>query len=245
LLPEPATGEARVEPRFGCQCCAPFEGCAPGEAPVGSVEQVYWPRWTLSGSFTRAGAEQVLLGMDGCESHAQSYGGLVLLARQGDFFVLARYYSGLNPSDCRAFRRDDGRDLLVCHDQDVHQGFAREGLTQWQLPDGELDREAGQVLLELEDNSQSACWSELNDAISSRQIRKRDYLQIASGVELVVDVERREGRVTKEYLERCEEAENASVSGGKPDPARAPLKLLPLRREQHRFRFDGQRFVSR
>jgi hypothetical protein len=206
---------------------------------------VYWPRWTLSGSFSRAGEPQLLLGMDGCESHAENYGGLLLLRRRGDSFELAHYYSGLNPSDCRAFRRDDGRDLLVCRDYDVHQGFAREGLSQWQLPDGELDVSAGEVLLDLEDNSQSACWSELNDKISSRQIRKREYLQGASRMELVVEVELREGQVSAEYLKRCEEAESASVAGAKPDPSRSPLKLLRSRKEQHRFRFDGSRFVRR
>jgi hypothetical protein len=209
------------------------------------MERVYWPKWTLSGSFSRASTEQRLLAMDGCEPHAANYGGLVLLTRQGEAFVLERYYSGLNPNECRAFRRSDGRDTLVCRHQDAHQGFAREMLAQWTLPDGELDLEAGQVLLDLEDNSLSACWSELHDKIASRQIRRLEYVQVAGATELVVEVERREGEVTPEYLQRCEEAERAFAAGILPDPARAPARLLRSRTEPHRYRFDGSRFVPR
>lgn len=233
------------EPRFGCVCCAPFADCAPGEAPQESVDSVFWPSWSLAGSFSRAGAEQRVLAMAGCESHAAGYGGLVLLGRRGDRFVMERYYGGVFPRECRAFRRDDGRDLLVCRHEDGHMGHAIESIFQWELPDHDIDFDQVEPLLDLDDASPAGCFGELQASVTSQRIRKLEYVQAAGKTELVIDVDVRQGKVTAEYLKRCEEADSAAAASDQPDDARAPVNLLRSRMQRHRFRFDGMRFVAR
>ena len=89
--------------------------------------------WTYSGMlfghFTSATADEALLNAQGCESHANNYGGDFLLRRQGGNWVPVRYLSGavINEKCLRlpwpaGPNPGQSRDALVCEHDDMHSG---------------------------------------------------------------------------------------------------------------------------
>ena len=230
-------------PGFGCACCAPFDGCKPSDPPFSVDQQVYFPTSSVSGAFTRAGADQRALPMIGCEPHSENYGGLVVLERKAERFVVERYISGLNPGRCWAVRRDDARDLLLCTQQDVHQGSAQGQLLQLDLSQSDEQLLASPPLLDVGDNELSGCWSELGVAVSSIQMGQPLLGERAGRRELTIDLDVREGLVTRKYLARCQEQQQAAEGSPLPPAASSPRDLLKGRRERRVFRFDGSRFV--
>ena len=107
---------AVLKGRAGCERCAPFD--APDARPNGRVAvdpPQFWGLRSLSfGSFTRPGAGEAAAVLWGCEAREKNYGGTVLAERAEGGWRMLRYDSGLNPASCRAYRRRDGRDVLVC-----------------------------------------------------------------------------------------------------------------------------------
>lgn len=227
---------------FGCACCAPFDGCQPGSVSD-AVDDVFVPSTAVSGSFSRAGADERALTMRGCESHAENYGGLLLLERRPEGVVLKRYVSGLNAEDCWAVRRDDGRDVLLCLRGDVHQGTADERLFLWDLSQSDEQLLASEELFSVVDNAWSGCWSPVGTEVSSLQLLPLALSTKAGRLELALELDARRGRVTPAYLARCnalEQAEDAAAARALP----SPRTLLRPSRERLHFRFDGSRFVG-
>ena len=227
----------------GCACCAPFDSCKPGSA-ADAADWVYAPKLAVAGSFTRAGAEQLALPMEGCESHAQNYGGMVVLERRGQRYELVRYVSGLNAQRCWAVRRDDGRDLLLCSSADAHQGAATEALWQWDLAADDATLMESEALFSTLDLEWAGCWDQVGFQVSSALLKPLRLRQENGRPELEVEVEVREGLVDGEYLARCAERDRAA-EGARLEPAQSPRALLTARTERVVFRFDGSKFVQR
>ena len=229
---------------FGCVCCAPFDGCKPSDPPVVADESVYFPHQTISGAFTSAGADQRVMPMWGCETHAENYGGTVLLERGTDGFVLHRYISGLSANQCWPVRRVDGRDLLVCTRSDVHQGTAEQNLFVSDLTASDAQIFATPALLYVSDDEMSGCWSERGRDVSSTEMAVPRLSTRAGHVELTVELDVREGKVTAPYLARCKELQE-SPDDAPSDPKRRPRTLLRGHTEHVAFRFNGTKFVRR
>ncbi len=237
-LPEPAPGV----PSFGCVCCAPFDGCTPSDPPVAAEQAVYFPSQAVSGAFTSAGADQRALPMAGCEPHSDNYGGMVLLERGTQGFALHRYVSGLSADQCWAVRRDDGRDLLVCTRADAHQGTAEQQLFVWDFAASDAQLLASDALLYVSDNEMSGCWSDPGTAVSSSVMAVPRLSKRAGKLELTVELDVREGKVTAAYLARCKALQDAAESGP-PSSKPSPRTLLARRTQRVTFRFDGSKFV--
>lgn len=229
---------------FGCTCCAPFDGCRPGAQAEPSDLRLYFPSESVAGAFTRAGAEQRAMPMEGCEPHTANYGGMVVLERRNGVFELERYVSALNGAGCRAVRRDDGRDLLLCARRDVHQGYAATWLFQWDLSGSDEQLLQSEELLAVEDNEMAGCWSELGSAVSSAHMAPLAVERSGGRTELIVEVETRAGKVSREYLARCTALEQAG-EGENAQQVPRPRLLFPARKTRVRFRFDGTSFVRR
>ena len=228
-------------PTLGCTCCPPFDECRPG-ALAQDVQSVYAPNAIVAGAFTRAGADQRAVAMQGCESHAENYGGLLLLERGAQGFQVVRYVSALAANSCWAVRRKDGRDLLVCQRDDAHQGTAGQALFQWDLSGSDEQLLNTNELVYVSDNEMSGCWSELGaELISTRMLPPRFDLR-PGRQRLTLDLDVRQGRVSKPYLARCEALLQAS-DAAPPDPRRSPRNLLPARMQRLLFGFDGSQLV--
>jgi hypothetical protein len=233
--PEPAV--------VGCACCAPFDECQPGTSAE-PVENVFAPSARARGSFTRAGADELALTMPGCESHAENYGGLLLLERRAGTVVLKRYVSGLNASACWAVRRADGRDLLLCERGDVHQGTGEDRLFLWDLARTDEQLLVGDdELFSVMDNEWSGCWSPIGTEVSSIRLAPPQLRSKAGRVELTLQLDARRGRVTAPYLARCRAIEDEADPGAAQALPR-PRALLSHGRERVVFRFDGWKFVA-
>jgi len=232
-----------VKAASGCACCAPFDACGPGTAAE-PTDWVYAPKLAVTGAFTRAGAAQLALPMEGCEPHAENYGGMVVLERHGQRYELARYVSGLNAQQCWPVRRDDGRDLLLCRTADSHQGSANEALWQWDLAADDATLMESSPLVSVEDLEWAGCWEQPGFEVSSARLKPLRLTERAGRLELDVEIELRTGVVDPEYLSRCAERERAP-EGGARDPALDPRALLAARTDYVVFRFDGSKFIQR
>jgi hypothetical protein len=230
-------------PAIGCTCCPPFDECRPAGSAQ-DVESVYAPNAIAAGAFTRAGADQRAVAMQGCESHAENYGGMLLLERGAQGFQVVRYVSALAANACWTVRRKDGRDLLVCERDDAHQGTAEQSLFQWDLSGSDEQLLNTNELVYVSDNELSGCWSELGaEVISTRMLPPRFDFRPGRPL-LTLDFDIRQGRVSKPYLARCQELMQAAEAAP-PDPRRIPRNLLPARMQRQVFGFDGSQLVQK
>jgi hypothetical protein len=99
--------------------------CPPGTSGVIMGDHY---RWALSGAtvghFTSARASNILLeGGGACEPHSDNYGGTYVFALHSGSPKLLRYNPGLSTSPCRQLLLQDGRNFLVCEDENDGQGY--------------------------------------------------------------------------------------------------------------------------
>ncbi len=102
----------KVEAGKGVSCkgdCPEPTGFAGNAEPGG-----WWVSAVTRGHFLSATSDDAALAMAGCESHAESFGGTILLTREGNRWKMRSYKSGLTTDKCHKVTREDGRDLLVC-----------------------------------------------------------------------------------------------------------------------------------
>ncbi len=99
----------------------------PGGAPSSGKER--WEvRAIFLGHFLSPVSQDALISGFGCESHAEGLGGRVLLTKDGTAWRRVRYITGLYADDCKQLPGSDGRDRLVCGNQDGGQGHMFSGL---------------------------------------------------------------------------------------------------------------------
>lgn len=97
-----------------CDVCPAFTGFS-GTAG-GRIEVI------MDGSFASASAEK-LLRLTGCESHADNWGGTVLLRYTDNGWVPVSYVAGFMPSHCEKHDEPDGHARLVClEEQGLNSG---------------------------------------------------------------------------------------------------------------------------
>jgi hypothetical protein len=131
MLCEPAAVEQRGTVSIGCTCCGPFSDCRPEKRPVteANPDSFYAASSFAYGSFTAPGKDEVAISIDGCESHADNYGGLLIGQKTPHGFELVRYESGTHPNKLKRYRLKDGHDILVAEWIDVHMSTAQRIMT--------------------------------------------------------------------------------------------------------------------
>lgn len=179
--------------------------------------------WTLTstifGNFTSADSEDAILSTYGCLPHAAGPpGGSFLVKRRKDGgWQLMDYAMTLFTWECRKIRLRDGRNALVCENEDSHQGA---GETWYEMVTAEHGKLDSQQIFLLKD-SVTSCFSPAIEQIA-------DWFDLrASGkarYELRVAVRSGTKVLNEDDLRRCHSGEQEKV---------------PTTRYQLVFRFDG------
>jgi hypothetical protein len=140
---------------YGCGGCPSFTSFA-GEAPSKGKQPDFELRKVLAGSFTRAGAKEVLAEFFGCEPHAANFGGTMILEQSDSALKRLGWIPG-PVGLIRTFRRNDGRDLVLSQGGYMGQGEATDWVSTYDFskPDP-----SGQTLITVSDDTLNACTSE-------------------------------------------------------------------------------------
>jgi len=110
---------------IGCKTCPSFTTFHDTSGSLTSV--VY-------GSFTKTGTREALVDLNGCEPHANNYGGTVLLRRTSNGWSRIRYQIGFRSYDCLKINTStDHRNSLVCEIMDMAQGNLFASLDQIEI----------------------------------------------------------------------------------------------------------------
>ena len=156
MLCEPAALEQRGTVSIGCSCCGPFSECRPRKQPVAEAdpESFFAASSFAYGSFTGPGKDEVAISIDGCESHAENYGGLLIGQKTPGGFELVRYEPGTHPDKLKPYRLKDARDILVAEWTDVHMSTVQRimAIDLVAAPEANTD-----ILFEVTWNLTSAC----------------------------------------------------------------------------------------
>ena len=97
----------------GCSVCPP-------EMPFSAQT---WDLQTITfGHFLGPASEDALVSGTGCEPHSNGMSGAYLFTKERSSWRKVWYAAGENARDCKKLPGSDGRDLLVCEGQDMHQG---------------------------------------------------------------------------------------------------------------------------
>jgi len=130
---------------IGCEEC-PSYTAEPSQSEGLSINNL------LSGHFTGAGVSELLLDTDGCESHAEGFGGGLLLRRVGQDWRRLFYQSSVRLDDCLVFPGKD-RDRLVCNEHNAGQGTVLGTVSEMRVTPRSIER---RPLLRWADNLSSA-----------------------------------------------------------------------------------------
>jgi hypothetical protein len=235
--------------RVGCRACPPFDvSTGPnGQIAVDGPDEFYELETLVSGSFSEPGKSQAAAVFAGCESHAENFGGTLLVERRGDVWVHASYRSGFHPASCKAFARPDGRDALVCFWTTDHQGIVHFMLDSYDFTVGdESHPENGwDHLLTLDDNSLSGCWAREPKGKVMTADRIVDFVvtpatsSAATGLRVTVQFAR--GPISHAFVAKCHELSRNTLS-----EAARPVNLAGLLKPQARtltLVWDGRQFT--
>ncbi len=150
---EVVSGAKQIDSRAMQQVCE--SSAAVNMGPQGSFQCTVCPSYTdfyglrqsfdlrgvYQGHFSTTNAEQLLLVMDGCESHASGLGGSILFNREETTWKRSGYFKGTRPSRCLSFKTRDGLDRLVCLSGDMHFGTFTSWISALSYKDNSLREE--------------------------------------------------------------------------------------------------------
>jgi hypothetical protein len=230
----------------GCTCCPPFDDCPPKPGTLdvqvhGSVG-IFQLETMVFGSYSRAEADEAAASFQGCESHAENWGGTVLYARAPggkSAWKQLQYVSGFHPDSCFAVRGDDGRDRLVCERTDAHQGFGERYLFTHDFEEKEFTADDLLLLLESNDNCNEASMSNVGDRLVRASLRGEVMAIVDGRVALVAHVDFGVATLDKPFARACANAERVR------SPAlyeKARTLLPPPTAIDIAFVFDGHAF---
>jgi len=118
----PAERLALLQPACGSR--ATDKGCSACPAGTDFPNDHLEIRGVIYGHFLGPRSDDAAVGFFGCESHADGFGGALLLTRQNGAWKLAALRPAAIVDDCKKIAARDGRDVLVCYGDDMHQGIA-------------------------------------------------------------------------------------------------------------------------
>lgn len=150
--------------RVGCRSCPPFDASTGPDGKVvvdpPQLDEFYELEALFDGSFTAPAKPQAAAVFRGCESHADNFGGTLLVERIGTVWVQKSYRSGFHPASCKTFRKSDALDLLVCLWETDHQSSVHWLLDTYDFKagDDEHPEDGWNNLLTVDDDSIPGCW---------------------------------------------------------------------------------------
>ena len=103
------------------------------------------------GHFSTTGAEQLLLILSGCQTHATGFGGSVLLTQAGAAWKKSGFFAAGKPSKCLSFKALDHLDELVCEQDDMRFGTSTSWIKAVSYRDNSLHEET--LLSHIDDNT--------------------------------------------------------------------------------------------
>ena len=235
----------------GCRACPPFSGAdgVPDGKVVEDPESFFPLEVVVAGSFSRPAADQVALVFQGCESHAENYGGTVLAERAQGAWGAVFYATGLHPSQAKAFRRSDGRDILVGLYSDVHQGTATQTVLSFDFAQASPDDpEAGyQSIVVMPENGYSVCWGLSPDTgVVSSRVESFSVRPGATGSAVALSVKASYRHAPySDGLKKRIEAACARAPGSDDAPPTIDVHAIigPRQPRQLEFSYDGAQFV--
>ncbi len=183
---------------YGCGGCPAFTSFA-DQVPSKSKEPDFELRKVLTGSFTRAGADEVLAEFFGCEPHVYNFGGTMILEKSGPTLKRIRWVQG--PIGLvRAYRLSNGRDLVLSQGGYTGQGISTGWVSTYDFAKREPSE---QTLLSVEDESGNACEAEV---VKTAFISKLEFPDLnGDGVpDLRITVRWGEARVPERYHGHCD-----------------------------------------
>jgi hypothetical protein len=92
-----------------------------------ALHQSFALRTVIYGSFTAPGVEEAVASFEGCEPHAEEFGGTILLRKLHGSWAMVDYTPALITSACQTYHLRTGRELLLCEGEDHHMA----GAYQW------------------------------------------------------------------------------------------------------------------
>ena len=231
----------------GCRECPPFESReAQPDGQVVRDPEMFFPLEVLvRGAFTAAGADEAAAVFSGCESHAENWGGTLLARREGKGWRAVEYRSGVHPQSCKAFRRPDGRDMLVCRWVDGHQSFWHDRLFSYDFAQADGSDGAWKAIFELDDNTPGGCFGGLAPGMEVTHGTIEDFefsdVDHDGRNELIVRVKHAKSAVGPAFRSWCSLATRA-LNKDKPLP---PIGSAAGQVRQHRlvFKLDGETFT--
>ncbi len=111
---------------YGCDVCPAKSGMAGDASAPGKIK--WTVQATIAGHFTASGAEEVVLGVSGCEAHVNNFGGTTLLAKAGGEWKMSWYHPGLITTNCRKIALSGNREILFCEDTYTGSGVESHSL---------------------------------------------------------------------------------------------------------------------
>lgn len=245
ICPTAAKRDEKGNQKVGCSTCV-TESVKPDGTFVMDPESFYELRGWVKGSFTRPGAEQIAATLDGCESHAENWGGTLVAEKRDQGHALVRYDSGVHPDACVPFRRKDGRDVLVCRWGDGHQSRWHDNVFSYDFERSKPDdvEKGWDILVTMDDDSTAGCMG-VEPGTDVRAGKVESYaLKDEDGdgqPELVVEVSQARSKPNKAYEAACKKWEESMENGGPPvDVAKA---LGTRKKSRLVFSYDGTKFV--
>ena len=240
--------DPRGRQRVGCAACLTSTDPAPeldGTIVLDADrEHFYALRTLVRGSFTRAGATQIAASLDGCESHAENYGGMLVAEAQGASWARVRYDSGMHPETCLPFRHAAGHDLLVCRWQDGHQSFLHDRIVSYDLAQT-AQNDSFEEIMVMNDDAFAGCVGGVPPGeevragkVEAFSVRDEDG---DGKPELVVEVSQRKAKPSGAYRALCKKAVAALDTVGPGVDVRPGLGKLKKYRLV--LTYDGAKFV--
>ena len=209
---------------IGCACCPPFELCGPNPAAkLVEADQVFPLRARVDGSFSGPSEHEAALVFDGCESHAENYGGTLLVDLTDPATGKPRapdYRPGVHPQRCKSLRTPRGNDALVCEYTDGHQGNLTDQIFVYDFANKDAPFDS---VYTASDDTLAACTAGgtampvIAQHIDDFAVRDTNGDGI---LDLTIHVLARRGKVTKAYTDVCMKALNSDDA--------AARKLPPL-----------------
>jgi hypothetical protein len=226
-------------PAVGCRSCPPFveDAARPDGRTVVDPNELFPIELTYAGAFTRPGADEIAAVFEGCESHAENWGGTLVVARTGGTFRVVDYVSGVHPNSCVVYRMPDAHDALVCLYSDAHQTIATQSLYLYDFATHRWD-----VLVSVSDDSRAICVELPSEVVRQNALTRLRMTDVDRDgrLDIAVDVHHRRTPISSELAravaERCKGWDGTSdppdTSAVVGEPSRDVIELL----------FDGKTF---
>ncbi len=182
-------------------------------------------RNSLTGHFTSAQGNELIVGGFNCDSHANNFGGSFLFSLESGKPQLLKYDNGLITDTCHKFRYSDGQDFLICRG-----GWSGQGMNDSHIFLSRFDakgQDADTVIFATSDATAS-CGDDSRTKVPSSAIKDIKFSNKVSGELTGITITATFGEVT------C----------GQVSVKRAPGKDFPsVKTYELHYNFDGKQFT--